>query len=176
MPDQVREDGPHQPQDRLQLFGRPWRAPPCQSETHGVQLRVVGHQVVTAKLILLLEKKLLNFWTAKFDADNGAKGKIPVFPKEWRAVGLGSDSQCFKLIEYIYREASVPLDCLQTGAPKKCLYKFLHKNLTDTIKPSNIMHIGDKLLQLAATNSTDGTHLNTRVGFRFRCSSSNFNN
>ena len=38
----------------------------------------------------------------------------------------------------------------------------LHKHLVGIFKPSNMMHVGDKLLQLAATNCTDGTHLNTR--------------
>ena len=50
----------------------------------------------------------------------------------------------------------------------------LHKHLTGVIKPGNLVHLGAKLIQLAATNSTDGTHTNTRVSrleysSRFSC-------
>lgn len=46
---------------------------------------------------------LLNFWDVEFARDNGAGGKLPVLPLEWKAVGLASDTSCFKLLEYLYR-------------------------------------------------------------------------
>ena len=39
---------------------------------------------------------------------------------------------------------------------------FPHDHCMEILKPSTLMHIGEKLLQLAATNNTDGGHLNTR--------------
>ena len=50
-----------------------------------------------------IRRELLNFWDHKFADDNGVHGKFPVLPDEWKAVGLDSDANCFKLLEYLYR-------------------------------------------------------------------------
>ena len=39
----------------------------------------------------------------KLDKDNGANGKCPVFPSEFRAAGLGNDLRCYELIDFVYR-------------------------------------------------------------------------
>ena len=49
-------------------------------------------------------------------------------------VGLDSDAQCFRLMEYLYRD--------RTGMHADGFDKFLHKHCIDVIKPSNILHIG----------------------------------
>ena len=45
--------------------------------------------------------------------------------------------------------------------PKDCV--FLHSHCDKILKPSTLKHIGEKLLQLAATNCTDGGSFNTRL-------------
>ena len=79
-------------------------------------------------------------------------------------MGLGSDTQCFKLVEYCYRDRPTGTQKSKSIRVQTRDTKTLHKNLVGVVKPSNLMHLGDKLLQLAASNSTDGTHLNTRAG------------
>ena len=41
----------------------------------------------------------------------------------------------------------------------------LHTNCSEILKPSTLIHIAEKLLQLAATNCTDGGSFNTRLEF-----------
>ena len=51
----------------------------------------------------------LNFWThPPFDEKNGAKGKCPVLPSEFRSLGLDSDLRCFQLVVYLYRRVLDP--------------------------------------------------------------------
>lgn len=47
-----------------------------------------------------------------------------------------------------------------------------HKHCVDIWAPSTFVHLSDKLLQLAATNTTDGGHFNTHRGINsenFKC-------
>ena len=37
-----------------------------------------------------------------FDKNNGANGKLPITPKEWRLVGISSDMDAYRLMKYIY--------------------------------------------------------------------------
>lgn len=39
----------------------------------------------------------------EFDKNNGADGKIPILPHEWRAVGLDSDKAAWNLLEFCHR-------------------------------------------------------------------------
>lgn len=61
--------------------------------------------------------------------------------------------QCYRLIEYVYGE---PLPSARPGGSP-------HDHLIgEVIPPGTVAHIGDKLLQMAAANSTGGGHKNTR--------------
>ena len=46
------------------------------------------------------------------------------------------------------------------------VFAALHTNCTEDMKPSTFIHIGEKLLQLAAANMTDGGHYNTRFSVK----------
>ena len=39
----------------------------------------------------------------KFNENNGAGGKIPILPQEWRDVGIDSDQAAWNLLEFAYR-------------------------------------------------------------------------
>ena len=88
---------------------------------------------------------------------------IPVTPAEWfakqtkrncvlclRTVGISTDLHAFRLLEYLYR------------VPQKIIANILHEYCEKELAPSTYTHISGKLLQLAATNCTDGSHKNTR--------------
>ena len=45
-------------------------------------------------------------FSAKFDKENGANGKLPIHPDEWRAIGLETDEKSWNLLNYCYRIAS----------------------------------------------------------------------
>ena len=90
-----------------------------------------------------------DFRPTEFDPENGADGIIPVTPAEWKQVGIDSDMRAFNLVNYLYKNRK---DCV-----------FLHSHCDKILKPSTLMHIGEKLLQLAATNCTDGGSFNTRL-------------
>ena len=98
---------------------------------------------------------LHDFWSVELDPDNGAGGKCPVYPSEFKAVGLSSDIRCYVLIEYVYGGVIQRVIDTRRSPP--------HDHLIGTvIKPGTCSHIGDKLLQMAATNCTGGGHRNTR--------------
>ena len=67
-----------------------------------------------------------------------------------RTVGISKDLHAFRLLEYLYR------------VPQKTIAKILHEHCETELAPSTYTHISGKLLQLAATNCTDGSHRNTR--------------
>ena len=74
-------------------------------------------------------------------------------PDEFRAAGLGSDVKCYQLIEYVYGKP------LSSDTPRGSPHDHL---MGSVIKPGTVQHIGDKLLQMAAANSSGGGHRNTR--------------
>lgn len=49
---------------------------------------------------------------------------------------------------------------------ERMVFAALHTNCTEDMKPSTFIHIGEKLLQLAAANMTDGGHYNTRFSVK----------
>jgi hypothetical protein len=61
-----------------------------------------------------------------------------------------TDLQAFKLLEFLY--APFPLKLMRKGVHTWCI---------EMIKPGTMMHIGNKFLQMAAANCTDGGHYNT---------------
>ena len=92
----------------------------------------------------------LDFRPTAFDPENGADGIIPVTPAEWKRVGIDSDMRAFNLVKYLYKKKTEG-------------FVFLHSHCDKILKPSTLMHIGEKLLQLAATNCNDGGSFNTRL-------------
>ena len=93
---------------------------------------------------------------------NGAKGKCPVLPSEFRSLGLDSDLRCFQLVVYLYRRVLDPnrWDVYNIICQLRC-HSLHEQAVPDAIKPGTLMHVGDKFLQMCATNSTTGGHRNT---------------
>ena len=58
-------------------------------------------------------------------------------------VGITKDVHAFRLMKYLYRAM-----------------RSRHEHCNE-MQPSNLLKISDRLLQLAATNNTDGSHHNT---------------
>ena len=80
---------------------------------------------------------------------------LPVTPVEWRKVGIDSDLKAFHLMKYLYGIKNI------NDNNDLCL-NIPHDNCIELMAPSTLMKIGEKFLQLAATNCTDGGHYNTR--------------
>jgi hypothetical protein len=98
-----------------------------------------------------------------FDKNNGANGKLPITPREWRLVGISSDMDAYRLMKYLYgfqlnSHSFSSQTCFQLNSLE--FMKEPYENCMHVLAPSTLKHIAEKFLQLAATNNTDGGHHN----------------
>ena len=69
-------------------------------------------------------------------------------------VGISKDLDAFRLMEYLY------------GPPKQPVKRYgPHAHCMDgvVLKPSTLIHVAEKFLQMAATNCVDAGHFNTHL-------------
>ena len=128
-----------------------------------------------------------DFHIASFNPNNGTKGVLPVTPAEWIPGNLQFTQFCVnwiqKLTEMFYFtifsmdfrtrlpgkgqwgltltfEPSTSCNTSTSSQHNSELF-YWHKHCVELLKPSTLIHIAEKFLQLAATNCTDAGHSNT---------------